>query len=75
MAWVSTKDRLPPTGSEVNCQLRHWNTKGVIENRLKKVDEGDCSWRVIPGNDEVSYNWDVIQWDDESIQSPAETAE
>lgn len=65
MPWVKAKDRLPPAGSEIMCRLQHWFTGGIRDNRLRKVDEDDCSWRVAPGGDEVNHDWNVIEWEDD----------
>lgn len=67
MAWIDTSERLPPAGHVANCKLRHCSTKGVIEHKLVRVEESDCNWRLADGNDEVSYDWDVIQWEDPGI--------
>ncbi|RMM39340.1 hypothetical protein QO021_30330 (plasmid) [Pseudomonas amygdali pv. lachrymans] len=66
MAWITAKDRLPPAGTTVLCRLRHWKTKRVIDERLTRVDEGDCTWRTDGDGCEISHNWDVIEWEEQS---------
>ncbi len=73
MTWVQTKDRLPSTGSEVQCRLKHFSTGKIQEHRLVKVNEDDCSWRTADDRSEISYNWDVVEWWCESISPAAPT--
>jgi hypothetical protein len=64
MAWIKTKVRLPSTGVEVQCRLKHFSTEGIQEHRLVKVEEDDCAWRTADDHSEISYSWDVVEWDD-----------
>lgn len=66
MAWIDIKDRLPTSGTEVRCRLRHFSTKEIQEHQLLKVEEDDCSWRTADDRCEISYSWDVVEWFDES---------
>ncbi|EJY6032818.1 hypothetical protein FA341_31685 [Pseudomonas aeruginosa] len=68
MGWIKTSDRLPRAGAEIQCRLKHFNTKGVLEHRLVKVEEDDCSWRTADDHSEISYDWDVVEWYEETDQ-------
>ena len=69
MAWIDIKDRLPTSGTEVRCRLRHFSTKEIQAHQLLKVEEDDCSWRTADDRCEISYSWDVIEWYEESASS------
>lgn len=62
MAWVKAKERLPATGAEVLCRLKHFKSDAVQEHQLVKVDEDDCEWRTADDRCEISYSWDVVEW-------------
>lgn len=65
VAWINVRDRLPATGAEVLCRLQHFKTEAIQEHKLLKVDEGDCSWRTADDHSEISYSWDVVEWQDD----------
>lgn len=73
MSWIKTTERLPATGQEMRCRLEHWNSDKIVEERLVKVDEDDCAWRTADDNSEISYNWNVIEWEDTSDQTISHT--
>jgi hypothetical protein len=62
MVWINTKDRMPVDGQAMLCRLKHCFTDKILEERLVKVDEDDCSWRTADDHSEISYSWDVIAW-------------
>lgn len=64
--WIKVKERMPELEHPVKCRLKHWNSEEVQEHKLIHVAEDDCSWRTADDRSEVSYNWDVIEWLDES---------
>lgn len=66
MGWVNTKDRMPVVGQALQCRLKHCTTGKILEERLVRVAEDDCVWRTAQGRYEVSYDWDVIEWEDSS---------
>lgn len=64
MGWVNTNDRFPAVGQVAQCRLKHCTTGEIQEERLVRVAEDDCEWRTAEGRQEVSYEWDVIDWED-----------
>jgi hypothetical protein len=62
MAWINTADRMPVTGQKMQCRLKHCFTGKIVEDRLVKVAEDDCSWRTADDNAEIDYSWDVTAW-------------
>lgn len=66
MAWIKTNESLPPFGKAVNCQLIHCSSGSTQLHRLIRVDESDCSWRTADDHSEISFDWDVIKWDEDS---------
>lgn len=62
--WIKPQERMPDAGREVLCKLQHADTKRVIEHRLRRVKESDCDWRIAGDGGEVSYDWNVIEWED-----------
>lgn len=64
MSWVDASVRLPATGSVVSCRLRHCGSGNIQVHKLMKVDESDCDWRTADDQAELSYDWDVVCWED-----------
>jgi len=63
MVWIVTKDLLPAPGVPVKCKLRHCGSGNIQQHRLVRVLEDDCNWRTAGDLCEVSYDWDVIEWE------------
>ena len=63
MPWISTAQQMPPLGQPVMCRLRHCSTRSIQTHRLVKVDESDCDWRTADDRAELSFDWDVIEWE------------
>nr|WP_172691819.1 hypothetical protein [Pseudomonas aeruginosa] len=47
----------------MQCKLRHCSSGTVQQHRLVRVVEDDCTWRTAGDLCEVSYDWDVIEWE------------
>lgn len=62
MGWINSKDRMPVSEQTMLCRLKHFFTGKILEERLVKVDEDDCSWRTADDRSEISYSWDVVAW-------------
>jgi hypothetical protein len=65
MGWINTADRMPVAEQTMLCRLKHCFTGNIVEERLVKVAEDDCSWRTADDRSEISYNWDVMAWFEE----------
>lgn len=65
MAWIKTRERLPEVGRVVKCRLQHWNQESTQEHNLIRVDEGDCDWRTEDYHSEISFNWNVVEWEED----------
>lgn len=63
LAWIKTKDLMPTPGMQVQCKLRHCSSGNIQQHLLVHVAEDDCSWRTAGDLCEVSYDWDVIEWE------------
>lgn len=68
MGWVRVIDRVMATGQEALCRLKHCSSGAIETARLVRVAEGDCNWRTAGDRCEVSYDWDVIEWFDDTSQ-------
>ena len=60
--WISIKQKLPNINEIVKAKIQHCTTKTIKEVILKHIDEYDLSWRFPDDNSELSYDWDVIEW-------------
>lgn len=67
----------PPVDHIVRAQVRHCTTKSVVAVLLVHVSEDDVSWRTADDLSELSYDWDVVAWQDArlSTEARAPTAE
>ncbi|GEM_PF-5719970 len=72
MAWIKTKDLMPTPGVPVQCKLRHCSSGDIQQHRLVRVVEDDCSWRTAGDLCELSYDWDVIEWESDENSEPAD---
>lgn len=52
-----------PPGMKIKAICEHWNTKSKKEVLLIAVDEDDQSYRFQDDNSELSYDWNVIEWE------------
>lgn len=64
MAWIKTNDRLPEIGESVTCRLQQVFNGTVVEHELCRVDESDCTWRTADDGSEISYSFNVIEWEE-----------
>ena len=56
--------KYPKAYIPIRATLQHWHTKGVRSCDLVFIDdEDDVSWRTLDDGSELSYDWDVINWD------------
>jgi hypothetical protein len=67
MAWINIDNKKPRLKVPTVCVVQHWNTKRLRHALLKRVNEGDCNWRTVDDNSELSYNWNVIYWSKQKI--------
>lgn len=65
----------PEEGKIYLCRLRQSHTKEVQEHLLKKVKEGDCDWRTVDDNSEISYMWDVVEWTEQPTREKSNDEE
>lgn len=62
LGWVATSDLMPPHEVPVLCRLRNCSSGNIQEHRVVRVNESDLTWRTAVGRDELSFDWDVIEW-------------
>ena len=60
--WIDSSKALPEVGMPVTCMLVHCSSLLEVEAKLIHVDEQDCSWRMVDGLCEISYDYDVKYW-------------
>jgi len=72
LVWIKTKDLMPAPGVPVQCKLRHCSSGNIQQHLLVHVAEDDCSWRTAGDLCEVSYDWDVIEWESDAPREAAE---
>lgn len=52
----------PKINQPVLCWRQWYDSRKMIVNVLKKVDEDDCDWRIADDNNEISYSINVLAY-------------